>query len=338
MQIFEAIEFSNRRAEPLVLTIGNFDGVHLGHKALLAAVVKTAERLHALPGAMTFVPHPLKVLLRNPDIKLLTTLKDRAALIEQSGIKRLFRLKFDEAMAKTCARDFVVEVLHHNLRITALVIGHDYSLGRNKDGDLAFLRKIGSELCFDVIEGPRQEVDGMVVSSTKIRECLLNGDIRLASRLLGRPYSITGKVDRCSGRGHGLGFPTANLVDVETLLPQNGVYITESYVDGRTFRSVTNIGHHPTFFSGTSSVETHLIDERIDVYGKSVTTFFIERMRAEHRYASREKLIRQICSDVDTARRFFRLREQERSRDDGPAAKERVKPSAGDDDKAERRT
>jgi len=311
MQIFEAIEFSGRRTEPLVLTIGNFDGVHLGHKALLAAVVKAAESLNALPGAMTFVPHPLKVLLKNPDIKLLTTLKDRAALIEQSGIKQLFRLRFDEAIAKTCARDFVAEVLYRNLRIRALVIGHDYSLGRNKEGNLAFLREIGGELSFDVIEGPRLEVDGIIVSSTKIRECLLNGDIKLASQLLGRPYSIMGTVGRCSGRGHGLGFPTANSVDVETLLPQNGVYITETYIDEQLFHSVTNIGHHPTFFSETPSVETHLIDQRIDVYGKSITTYFIEKLRAEHRYRSRERLIRQICSDVDAARRFFHLREQE---------------------------
>ncbi|MBN1591610.1 MAG: bifunctional riboflavin kinase/FAD synthetase [Candidatus Coatesbacteria bacterium] len=311
MQIFEALEFSGKRTEPLVLTIGNFDGVHLGHRALLLEVVRAAERLGAIPSAMTFVPHPLKVILKNPEIKLLTTPEDRASLIESIGIERLFRLKFDEETARTGARDFVINVLHRNLQIAALVVGHDYTLGRNKEGNLQFLQNMGQELGFDVMEGPRQEVDGVVVSSTKIRECLLNGDILLANRLLGRPYSISGMVDKCSGRGHGLGFPTANSIDIKTLLPQNGVYITESCIDGRMFRSVTNIGHHPTFFTGKSSVETHLIDERLDVYGKSITTFFIKRIRAEHRYESREQLIRQICSDVDTARRFFHALERE---------------------------
>ncbi len=325
MQILESTKFSNERAKPLVLTIGNFDGVHLAHRALLAAVVRTAKELGGVPGAITFVPHPLKVLLKNPDIKLLTTLKDRAALIEQSGIELLFRLRFDDALAGTSARDFVKNVLHDDLRIAALVVGPGYSLGRNKEGNLAFLQETGIRFGFDVIEVPRQDVDGTIVSSTKIRECLLNGDIGLASRLLGRPYSITGTVDRCSGRGHGLGFPTANLVAVETLLPQNGVYITQSDVDGRTYHSVTNIGHHPTFFSETTAVETHILDHRIDLYGESVKISFLKRLRPEHRYASREELIRQICSDIDVAREFFHLQDQERLESSFTVEKRRVK-------------
>jgi len=311
MKILESTKFSNKPGKPLVLTIGNFDGVHLAHRALLDTVVKTAERLGGLSGALTFEPHPLKVLLKNPNIKLLATSKERAALIEQSRIELLFWLRFDDALAGTSARDFVTRVLYNDLRIAALVAGHDYSLGRDKEGNLAFLQEIGAELGFDVIEVPRQEVDGIVVSSTKVRECLLNGNIGLASDLLGRPYSITGTVGRYSGRGHGLGFPTANLVSIETLLPQNGVYITQSHVDGGTFHSVTNIGHHPTFFSETTSVETHILDHQIDLYGKSVKISFLKRLRPERRFSSREELIRQICSDVDQAREFFHIQEHE---------------------------
>jgi len=325
MQILKTTKFLNKRAKPLVLTIGNFDGVHLAHQALLDAVVTTARKLGGIPGAITFVPHPLKVLLKNPDIKLLTTLKDRAALINKSGIELLFRLRFDDALARTSSHDFVTSVLYGELRISALVVGHDYCLGRNKEGNLAFLQEIGSKLGFDVIEVPRQKMNGIIVSSTKVRECLLNGDIRLASRLLGRPYSITGTVHRCSGRGHGLGFPTANLVGIETLLPQNGVYITRSHVSGRTFHSVTNIGRHPTFFSEAPSVETHILDHQIDLYGKSIKIAFLKRTRAEHRYSSREELIRQICSDVDTAREFFHLQEQERLESSSRPEKRRVK-------------
>jgi len=307
MQIFETIERWPKQAEPLVVTIGNFDGVHIGHQGLLRAVVETASRLGALPGAITFVPHPLKVLLENPDIKLLTTLKERAALIAQSGIKMLFRLKFDHSLAKTSARDFVTRILHERLHIAALVVGPGYTLGRGKEGNVRFLKEVGAELAIEILQVPPRQIDGVVVSSTKIRECLLNGDIGLANRLLGRPYAITGTVTKCAGRGLGLGFPTANILGVEVLLPQNGVYITQSQVGGRILNSVTNIGHHPTFFSEATSVESHIIDHRADLYGKVVKTAFLSRIRPEHRFASREELIRQICSDIDFARDFFRL-------------------------------
>ena len=308
MRVFETIERWPKRAEPLVVTVGNFDGVHIGHQCLLSSVVEAAGRLGALPGAITFVPHPLKVLLENPDIKLLTTLKDRAALIARSGIKMLFRLKFDHSVARTRARDFVTRILHERLHITALVVGPGYTLGRDKKGNVRFLKKLGAELGIEIIQVPPQQIDGVVVSSTKIRECLLNGEIDLADRLLGRPYSITGTVTKCAGRGLALGFPTANILGVEVLLPQNGVYITQSQIGGRILNSVTNIGHHPTFFSEATSVESHMIDHRADLYGKVVTTTFLSRIRPEHRFSSREELIRHICSDIDFARDFFRLK------------------------------
>ncbi|RLC48326.1 MAG: hypothetical protein DRH70_01250 [Candidatus Coatesbacteria bacterium] len=308
MQIFERIEGWPKHADPLVVAIGNFDGVHIGHQALLRSVVETASRLGAVPGAITFVPHPLKVLLANPDIKLLTTLKERAALIAQSGIEMLFRFKFDRSLANTSARDFVTGILHGRLHIAGLVVGPRYALGRDREGNIDFLREVGAELGIEILQVPPQQVDGIVASSTKIRECLLNGEIGLANRLLGRPYSITGTVGRCAGRGLGLGFPTANILGVEVLLPQNGVYITQSQIGERILNSVTNIGHHPTFYSETTSVESHMLDYRADLYGKVVKTAFLRRIRPEHRFPSREELIRQICSDIDFARDFFRLR------------------------------
>ena len=305
MKVFESTRTFGEKIGPVVLTIGNFDGVHIGHQALLSAVVREAERLSARPAAITFSPHPLKVLLGNPNIKLLTTEQEKEALIERLGIGLLFRLKFDEQMAATRARDFVCNHLHRNLSISALIVGHDYTLGRNREGDVRFLKQIGAQLGFEVVELSPVRMDGLTVSSTKIRECIVNGDISLANRMLGRPYSLRGLVDRCSGRGHSLGFPTANLVSTETVLPQNGVYITQVILGSKTLPAVTNVGHHPTFYSEKTRVETHIIDDRIDLYGKEVSILFLERIRPERRFGSREELIRQICSDVNRARQYF---------------------------------
>lgn len=322
MRIIENTNIPTEIIEPLVLTIGNFDGVHIGHRALLQKVVDEAERLNAVPAAITFVPHPLKVLLHNPEIKLLTSAQHKVKLIEQSGIELLIRLKFDETLARTPARDFVMNYLCKDLRIRTLVVGHDYTLGHKKEGNLGFLQDIGRRAGFDMIEVAPVDVDDRLVSSTNIRECLLNGDIAMANKMLGRDYSITGDVTQCAGRGRSLGFPTANLIGIETLLPQNGVYIIEAEIDGNVFHSVANIGHHPTFYTKTTTVEVYVIDREIDLQGKRIGVYFLKRLRPEHRYASREDLIKQICSDVETARRFFRLRDAKKgdngSRDQGP--------------------
>ncbi|MCD6327336.1 bifunctional riboflavin kinase/FAD synthetase [bacterium] len=309
MRVYDTTDLSREIASPLVVTIGNLDGVHLGHQTLLRKVVDVAKNLNAKPGAITFIPHPLKVLLSNPDIKLLTTLDDKQRLVEQLGIEFLIRMKFDEALAKTSARDFMTKHLFRDLDLVALVIGHDYSLGRNQEGNFAFLQAIGNELGKEIIMVPPVKYKGITVSSTKIRECLVNGHIELANGLLGREYTITGTVQKCTGRGHVLGFPTANLEDISTLLPQNGVYVTELQVDGQQpLPSATNIGHHPTFYTETPTVEAHIIDNEVELYDQTVRLSFFKRIRAERRFRKRERLIRQICSDVDTARDFFRAR------------------------------
>ena len=298
--------------DPLVVTIGNLDGVHIGHQALLRTVVETARERGALPAAITFLPHPLKVLLLNPDIKLLTRLEDKQNLISRLGIELLIRMQFDEELAKMSARGFLQEHFCQYAKLSALVVGHNCALGHKKEADPSALEQIGHELGFEVIVVPPVLHDEMVVSSTRVRECLVNGHIGLVGSLLGRPYDIVGKVAQFSGRGRVLGFPTANLVGIETLQPQNGVYITQLKVEGTDtwLPSATNIGHHPTFYSERATVETHIIDSRVDLYGKEVRLAFLKRLRPERRFSNREKLISQICADINVTRAYFRERER----------------------------
>lgn len=294
------------------VTIGNFDGVHLGHRFIFENLVATARREGCKAVAITFDPHPKRVL--HPERRpfyLLTTVAEKAALIAALGVDVLILIPFTREYAQTTAEAFVRDVLWNRLRVRRVLIGHDYTFGRAKEGNEAFLREAGRRLGFDVaVIGPVR-VGETTVSSTTIRKALLAGEVRFAASLLGRPYNLRGEVVRGNGRGAGLGFPTANILPEKELLPPGGVYAVRALVEGRRHDGVLSIGCNPTFAGEARSVEVHLLDVTENLYGKTLDLLFIDRLRDEVRFATPAALIDQIGRDIRQAREILKERDRD---------------------------
>ena len=299
---------------PVVLTIGKFDGVHLGHQHLISQVISRARQMDAQAGVITLHPHPREVLFPGETVQYLTTLGERLSLIEQQGVDLAIVLPFTPDLARTPARDFVLLLTTH-LRLRALVVGPDFALGRGREGDIPFLRQIGQELGFEVHVVDPLTIEGRVIRSAEIRTLLAEGKVRAAFRLLGRWPNVIGQVVRGAGRGHKLGFPTANIeVPSRRIIPANGVYAVRVrlYDEKPTHpelgeaegwhNGVANVGVRPSFGESERTVEVHLFDFAQEVYGKWVDVQFIERLRDERRFEHIEELIHQIHADVATAR------------------------------------
>ena len=285
-----------------VLTVGVFDGIHLGHRQLIEQVKRRATERVLKGGVVTLHHHPQIVLSPQSSITYLTTLDERVALIRGLGIELVAVLSFTPALARLSAPEFV-SLLQEHLRMKGLVIGPDFALGRGRQGDAATLRALGQERGFTVEVLPPVMVGGRVVSSTAIREALVKGDLATASRLLGRPFSLSGKVTPGDERGRQLGFPTANIATNSALtIPADGIYVTRAYVDGQPYRSVTNIGVRPTFGGGKRLIEVHLLDFSGDLYGHQLKVELVERLRGEARFNSVDELVAQIKRDVERAR------------------------------------
>jgi riboflavin kinase/FMN adenylyltransferase len=285
-----------------VLTVGVFDGIHLGHRQLIEQVKRRATERVLKGGVVTLHHHPQIVLSPQSSITYLTTLDERVALIRGLGIELVAVLSFTPALARLSAPEFV-SLLQEHLRMKGLVIGPDFALGRGRQGDAATLRALGQERGFTVEVLPPVMVGGRVVSSTAIREALVKGDLATASRLLGRPFSLSGKVTPGDERGRQLGFPTANIAANSALtIPADGIYVTRAYVDGQPYRSVTNIGVRPTFGGGKRLIEVHLLDFSGDLYGHQLKVELVERLRGEARFNSVDELVAQIKRDVERAR------------------------------------
>jgi len=315
--MLEPIELKQvRLAGPVVLSIGVFDGVHLGHQHLLAQVVSEARRLGAIPAALTFDPRPEEVLSHGVAGGYLTDLHERAALIGQLGIKVCAYLHFDAQLARTPAAEFMERVRRH-LPLVQLWVGPDFALGSRREGNIARLTELGSSLGFSVHTVPPYELRGEVVSSTAIRRELARGDVVRASEMLGRCYSLTGPVITGDRRGRQLGFPTANLgYDPKRALPADGVYAAwvtlleaerrkVSVADAASKRhpAVLSIGVRPTFGGGRRTIESFLLDFQGDLYGKRMTIHFVERLRPELKFAGPSELVTQMQLDVAAARR-----------------------------------
>lgn len=295
-------------AQPSTITIGNFDGVHLGHLALVSAMLAAARQAGRQAGLLTFDPHPTTVLRPNAQTPYLTTVPERLKVIETVGLDYAVVYPFSRETAQMPARHFV-ESLWRTLNLAALWVGPDFALGRNRDGDVNALRAMGEDLGFEVCVIDPQTVGDAEVRSGRIRQHLLAGEVAEAERKLGRPYRITGQVERGAQRGRSIGFPTANLAVPEgRLLPANGVYATwvEILEDGEEssdrLPSVTNIGVRPSFDNGQRTVETHMLDFQGNLYGRNVALTFVRRLRAEMRFASVDALRAQIERDVSAAR------------------------------------
>lgn len=285
-----------------VATIGNFDGVHLGHRAIFRRVVEEARRVEGTATVVTFNPHPLKLLAPARAPQLINTYAERERLIAASCIDLLVCLPFTAELAAMSAEAFVSELLVRRLGLKRLVIGYDYAFGRNRQGNASFLRQAGERYGFSVEELAPIARDAEVYSSTRIRELLRAGEVETAAILLGRHFSLEGEVVHGAGRGQQIGFPTANIRTDKELLPREGVYAVkvrrgETFIDG-----VANIGRNPTFGGETVSVEVHLFDLDVNLYGEALRLYFLFRLRDEATFASIEELCAAIRNDIHQAR------------------------------------
>ena len=281
-----------------LLTIGVFDGVHAGHRYLLNKLRQRAAEKNLLSGVVTFNPHPQSVLHPGKHLPWLNSLEDRIEAFRNLGIDIIAVLTFTPEVAQLGARDFMY-LLKEYLKMEGIVVGPDFALGRGKEGNIEALQTLGTEMDFTVEVVPAFTVDGEVVSSTRIRQALTQGDMKKIRDLMGRHFFLRGKVITSDKRGRTLGFPTANLeVSRQQALPGNGIYATITQVDDKRFRSATNIGTRPTFGEGKRTVETHLLGFKGDLYDREIRVEFVQKVRDELRFPSAEELKVQMKEDV----------------------------------------
>lgn len=300
MEIEQELASIAPRQETL-LTMGVFDGVHAGHRYLLERLRRRAAEKDLLSGVVTFSPHPQSVLHPENQLPWLSNLEDRTRALQELGIDILAVLTFTHRLAQLSAREFVSLVAQY-LKMRGVMVGPDFALGRDREGDINMLRTLGGDMQFSVEVIPPYTINGEAVSSTLIRQALGQGDMRKVQRLMGRYFHLRGKVITSDKRGRLLGFPTANLdLMPQQALPGNGIYATIVHIDSRQFPAATNIGVRPTFGEGMKTVETHLLDYEGDLYGKEIKVEFMQKLRDEQRFASSEALKAQIEKDVREA-------------------------------------
>ncbi len=303
MEVFVGVDNIPRSLNNPVLTIGNFDGVHRGHQTLFQRVRDWASKLNGEAVVVTFDPHPLRVLRPGNGPLFITPHDRKLQLIAASGIDVTVVIPFDHRFAQISATDFVTELLVRKLGVRAIVVGYDYRFGRGREGDIAFLENMGKVYGFEVQTVSAIEIDGTMVSSTMIRKCIQDGALAEASRLLGRPYEISGTVVRGRNRGGRLlGFPTANIRIHEHAPPKRGVYVVEAVVGGKVYGGAANLGYNPTFGDTELSLEVHLFGFDQDIYDQAITVRFLERLRDEQRFSGIEELVAQIKKDCEKAK------------------------------------
>jgi len=302
MQVFDTFDIDGRFLNP-VATIGNYDGIHLGHRRIIERVTERARELNGTSMLITFHPHPLHLLKPEKELAAITPLDERKRLIEATGIEVLFVVPFTREFSRMAPEAFVSSILVEKLAIKGLIIGYDFKFGRHGKGDVQLLRAMGTQYGFFVEEVGEIRLDGEKIGSNRVRKLITGGDVAMAAKVLGRPHAIEGTVVRAKGRGRTIGYPTINLKTDHTLVPRNGVYVTEVEIDGQRFGAVTNVGTNPTFETGQErSIESFILDYQGDLYDKNVKVIFLERIRDEVKFDGVEALIAQIGNDVETAR------------------------------------
>ena len=298
MKIYQStINFSTNRKT--IITIGTFDGVHLGHQSILKKVVEAKENNTYESSLLTFFPHPRMVLQQDTSIKLLNTIDEKAELLDKFGIDNLIIHPFDAAFSNLSAEEFVKEILVDRLNIHKIIIGHDHRFGKNRTADIGDLILFGKKYGFEVEQISAKEIDEIAISSTKIRKALLDGNIKLANEYLGYPYFISGKVVDGKKIGRTIGFPTANIQINESykLLPKNGVYIVSSEIKNVLHFGMMNIGNNPTLGDNEQSIEIHFFDLKEDIYNENLQIAFLENIREEHKFNSITELQTQLEKD-----------------------------------------
>lgn len=305
MKVFTDFDSVERLIKPVV-TIGNFDGVHRGHQALITNVINEKNKIGGTACVITFYPHPLTVI--NPYIKIeqITPINDKLNILEGLGVDVTILVKFDDHFSSISAEEFVNNIIWAKLKAKVVIVGYDFSFGRNKEGDREFFKKKGEELGFEVkVIEPVIEND-IIISSTRIRSFLKEGKIKEARNFLGRPYVLKGMVTKGKKIGRLIGFPTANLLIIDYLIPRNGVYAAYAYLDDKKYKAVLNIGPAVTFNIDTVSFEVHLLDFTGDIYGKEMVIEFVERIRGVEKFKDVEMLKVQINKDIERAKEILK--------------------------------
>ena len=305
MRLFHGYE-NAEIGRPAVLTLGVFDGLHLGHQLIISRVVERARALSAVPTVITFDPHPRAVLHPESAPPLLQTFDQKVEAFGVLGVEQAIVVRFTPEFARVSAEEFLRDVVYERLQAREVYLGRGFAFGRGREGNIELLRRVSRELGFFADEVPEVRLRGQRISSSRIRELLAAGRVNLARRMLGRPYGVEGRVVRGYERGRTIGFPTANLRPANRVIPRRGVYVTATLIDGSWRRSVTNVGVRPTFESEAEpSVETFVMDWGGDLYGDVVRVRFLHRLRDERKFNSVEELKRQIHADAARARKYF---------------------------------
>ncbi|MGI8786989.1 MAG: bifunctional riboflavin kinase/FAD synthetase [Pyrinomonadaceae bacterium] len=306
MKIFHGTENANI-SRPTVLTLGVFDGLHLGHQKIMQTVVERAQKINAVPTAITFDPHPRSVLYPESAPPLLQTLDQRLAALEVLGIKQAIVIRFSKDFAAQEAETFLREIVHDRLQAREVYLGKGFEFGKNRGGNIELLRKMSAELDFAADEVDEVRLNNQRISSSKIRELLKDGKVNRARRMLGRPYGVEGVIIRGDRRGHTIGFPTANLKPKNRVIPRYGVYATATLIGEKWRRGITNIGVRPTFGDEAEpSIETYVFDFDGDLYGDVLRVRFLHRIRDEKKFGGIEELKAQIEKDSTHALNYFK--------------------------------
>ncbi|MEW6614515.1 MAG: bifunctional riboflavin kinase/FAD synthetase [Thermodesulfobacteriota bacterium] len=305
MEIIRGTANLKKKFNTPVITIGNFDGIHLGHQKIFKEVKQRSSELKGDSIVYTFEPHPLNILSPHKKVPLITSFSEKIKLIEESGIDIVICEDFTREYANLSPRQFVKDILMDKIGGRAVFVGHDYAFGKGRKGNIDTLKQLGEEFDFEVHVVDAVKVDDVLVSSTKIRDSIHKGDVKKVAGFLGRNYSISGKVGRGRDRGKGLGFPTANLKSVEEIHPKPGIYVVHVFYGDHPYQGVVNIGFNPTFADGTLSIEVHILDFNKDIYDENIKVSFVERLRDEKAFDSPETLVEQIKKDVERTREIF---------------------------------
>ncbi len=288
-----------------VVTSGTFDGVHFGHQQILARLKEITTAMEGENVVITFWPHPRFVLSgMDIDLKLISTLDEKIERLSDFGVDNLLIIPFDKQFASLSSLEFIQKILVDTVQTKKLVMGYDHRFGRNREGGFDFLMENAHNFGFEVEEIPRQEVEEIAVSSTKIRQALQHSDVQTAAKYLGRPYQLRGEVVGGAKLGRKIGFPTANLLIKETykLIPENGIYAVKAFHDGKAYDAMLNIGVRPTVENaGERSIETHLFNFNKEIYGETITIHLIDHLRHEQKFANLEGLKHQLSIDREAA-------------------------------------
>lgn len=309
MKIYKEIKDIKDEMKRPILTIGNFDGVHLGHQAILKKIVSRAKEAGGSSIVFTFEPHPLKVIAPDKDIRLITSCDEKTRLLEDAGVDAVICANFTREFAEQDPDEFVKNVLHEKIGVAEIYIGHDYAFGKGRKGTISHLKELGKRYGFYVGVIEPVVIDDAVVSSSRIRQMILDGNVDNAAKLLGRNYALTGIVVKGAGRGRKLGFPTANIELPSELIPKDGVYAVKVKKGDKAYDGVANIGNKPTFKNERFGVEAYLFDFNESLYNETLEIEFVKRIRNERAFKNAEELIAHMKDDVSAAKEILKLKD-----------------------------